>query len=333
MIFGNVILGYDQMCAPSSTSHIDNITSNTISNAYYDDFYITKNTDYALGRNVPTGWDDDTILDGKFDDDTGLTAGNINTPLKGLSGKYILVKRRIKDEYKWITLQAFPTTPPNDTSNTRNASTENEDNPLIQTFKDYTAIPGIEYEYAIVFATKDGEDIQESDYYIVSITPDTDKMSIFTADEMWGTIVTDGFCNNQRNTAPGVINTLNDKYPTIVDHSVSNYETVDVTGEFYPVDSETGCPILDDDPANIREINKQLKKFKDFLMNRKAKILKNVDGRMWFCYVTTPPSDNAKDVYYFREISFGVTEVAEIDDEEELYNSGFISASQEWWNA
>ena len=323
MIFGNVILGYDQMCAPNSASHIDDITSITIGNAYIDDFYVTKDTDSELGKTVPKTWDENTILDGKYDVTTGLTAGNINIPMSELGGSKYLVKRKAKDSNKWITLKVYSIDPP-----TRSRSIE-EDEPLSNTFKDFTAAPGEDYQYAIVFVNEAGE---ESDYYTVSITPDTEKLVICTADEMWGTIVTDGFCNNQRNTAPGVINTLNDKYPTIVDNSVSNYETVDVTGEFYPIDTETGCPILDEDPENIKMMNRELKKFKDFLMNRKAKILKNVDGRMWFCYVTTPPTDNAKDVYYFREISFGVTEIADIDDEEELYNSGFITAGEKWWS-
>lgn len=329
MIFGNVILGYDQMSVPSSTSHIDNITSTTLSNAYMDDFYLTEDTDSALGNNVPENWDENTILDAKFEDSTGLTAGNINVSIEELSGGNYVIKRRVADSNKWITMYVYPFVNPNSGNNTRGA---NEDTPTSNTFTDYTCAAGVEYEYAIVFVKGDKpEEREEGDYYTVKITPDTDRLIICTGDELWGTILTDGFCDNQRNTAPGVINTLNDKYPTIVDNSVANYETVNVSAEFYPID-ENGCLEIPDNPEDRRAALKDIKKFKDFLMNRKAKILKNIDGRMWFCYVTTPPSDNAKDVYYFREISFGVTEVADVEDQEELYNSGFITATEDWWN-
>lgn len=331
MIFGNTILGYDQMSVPSSISHIDDITSTSLSNAYMDDFYLTKDTEYIMGNTVPSGWDDNTILDATYE--SSLSAGNVDVNL-GDYTHYIIKRRNVDgNSNKWITLFAYELKPDNDI--VTNAVNDG-DNPFENSFVDYSCIPGDEYEYAVVFAKVEDngsgdKTITEGDYYTVNITPDINKLVICTSDELWSTALTDGFCDNQRNTAPGVVNTLNDKYPTIVDNSVANYETVNVTAEFYPTD-ENGCIIFPDNPDDQRATMRDIKKFKDFLMNRKSKILKNIDGRMWFCYVSTPPSDNARDIYYLREISFGVTEIADIEDQEELYNSGFINAGEEWWN-
>ena len=239
-----------------------------------------------------------------------------------IAGNHIIIKRKIADTMHWITLHAYYIRP----DEVRSGEIIRHYGDLMQTFIDYTAAPGIEYEYAIVPVINH----QEGSYYGTKITPETKKLVICTSAELWATLYTDGFCDNQRNTAPGVINTLNDKYPTIVDNSMSNYETVNVTAEFYPVE-EDECTIHID-PENPSDIMRNLKRFKDFLMNRKNKFLKNLDGRMWFCYVTTPPSDNAKDIYWNRQITFGVTEIADVENEEALYNAGFITATSEWWN-
>ena len=170
----------------------------------------------------------------------------------------------------------------------------------------------------------------EGNYYISKITPMTDRLVICSHDTLYATIYTDGNCDNQRNIGPGVFNTLNGKYPTFVDNTLANYETVNVTGEFYKSDEES-CGY--DDSVEAAPYNMlHSKKFKDFLMNRKPKFLKNIDGRVWFCYVTTPPSDNARDNYWTREVTFGVTEFADIEDEEYLYDAKFITAPKEWWN-
>ena len=322
MIFGSAILGADVLSVPNAMSNISNITSCTIGNAYINDFFITENTEYILDNTVPMEWDNDTILHAKYDDDTGLTAGSVNFRFEDIAGRHMLIKRRIKDSMKWITLHAYYIRL-DEEDEQGNIIRHYED--LLRTFIDYTCAPGVEYEYALVPVLEGGE----GSYYISSITPETDKLVICTAYELWSTLFTDGKCDNQRNTAPGVVNTLNDKYPTIIDNSISNYETVNVTAQFFP--SEDGCHI-DIDPENPSNMMRLLKRFKDFLMNRKNKFLKNTDGRMWFCYVTTPPSDNARDIYWDREITFGVTEVADVEDEEALYGAGFISATSEWWN-
>lgn len=306
------ILGADTLSPTLSPSGIDGINSITVGNAYIDDLYITLDTSYTLGTVLPTGWDASTKFYAKYD--TNLSAGNVDFDLSDVLGSYILIKRRIKDSFDWITLEAFPI---------NSAQDFNKLN-----FTDYTAAPKTEYEYRLV-PIIDGK---EGTYYNSYITPDTDKLVIVDGTKaLWATILTDGFANSQRNSPPGVIEPLNSKYPVIVHNGMANYDTVSITAGWFPTE-EDHCT-LQIGPEYDGWVAKYAKRFMDFLTNKRVKMLKNVDGRMWLCYVTTLPANNARDVYWDREITFGVTEVGDVEDERVLYDAELINAPERWWNS
>jgi hypothetical protein len=109
---------------------------------------------------------------------------------------------------------------------------------------------------------------------------------------------------------------------------MANYDTVTVTAGWFP--GEDDCNLMIGEEYD-HWVSKYAKQFMDFLTNRKIKMLKNIDGRMWLCYVTTLPANNARDVYWDREITFGVTEIGDVEGEKELYDAGFIDADERWW--
>ena len=306
------MLGADTLSPTLSPSGIDGINSITVGNAYINDLYITLDTSYVLGTTLPDSWDANTKFYAKYD--TNLSAGNVDFDLSDVLGSYVLIKRRIKDTFDWITLDAFP------------ISSSQDFNKL--NFTDYTAAPKVEYEYALVPIIDD----MEGTYYTSTITPDTEKLVIVDGTlALWATIVTDGFANSQRNSAPGVIEPLNSKYPVIVHNGMANYDTVSITAGWFPTE-EDHCT-LQIGPEYDGWVAKYAKRFMDFLTNKRVKMLKNVDGRMWLCYVTTLPANNARDVYWDREITFGVTEVGDVEDERVLYDAGLINAPERWWNS
>ena len=309
MFFLGTILCADILSPALSPNEISNITSITVSNAYYDKLYVTKDTDYSLNTPIPTAWDNDTILNADYNNT--LTAGNLDIPFDEIEGGYLLIKRHIRNKLKWITLQAYPITSRED---------------LFTSFIDQTASPGTEYEYAAV-PFKDGSELG---YFSSIITPGTDRLIIVDATALWATIVTDGFCNSQRNSPPGVVEPINSKYPVIIHNGMANYDTVNVTAGWFPVD-EDGCSILVGEEYSAW-VSRYAKEFMDFLTNKKVRLLKNVDGRMWLGYTTTLPSNNARDVYWDREITFGITEIADVEDERALYDAGLIDAPEQWWN-
>ena len=309
MLFFSSIMCGDISTATVSPSNVHDINKIQISNAYFDDLFVTQNTDYTPTTVIPEDWDYDTIMHAKFD--KNLTAGSVDFEFDQIKGSYLLIKRRLTDTFHWITLHAYEI---------------NEYDDLNVAFTDYTAAPRIEYEYAAVPIIS----YTEYNYYTSVITPDTDKLVIVNKNAVWATIVTDGFANSQRNSPPGVIEIMNSKYPTIIHNGAANYDTVTVTAGWFPTD-DSGCTIMIDEEYS-GWVAKYGKKFMDFLTDRTIKMLKNVDGRMWLCYVTTLPTNTARETYWDREITFGVTEIADPEDERTLYDAGLISAEERWWN-
>ena len=309
MYFLGSILCADILTPVLSPSDVSNITSITVSNAYVDQLRVTKDTDDPLATNIPTAWDNDTIFNADYNDN--LTAGNVDFPFDEVVGGYLLIKRHIRNKLKWITLQAYPIHTKED---------------LFKSFIDQTAAPGVEYEYAAVPYNNGSE----YGYYSSIITPDTDRLVVVDSTALWATICTDGFANSQRNSPPGTIEPLNSKYPTIIHNGMANYDTVSITAGWFPT-AEDGCTILVGEEYSAW-VSRYAKEFMDFLTNKHVRLLKNVDGRMWLGYTTTLPANNARDVYWDREITFGITEIADVEDERALYDAGLIDAPEQWWN-
>ena len=304
------VLGADTLSPTLSPNIVDGINSITVGQAYIDDLFITLDTGYALSPVISNNWDANTQFHAKYD--STLSAGNVDFDLNKLIGSNVLIRRRIKDTFNWITLEAYKISTPQDISNL--------------SFTDYTAAPGTEYEYAMVPIINESE----WSYYTESITPKTEKLVIVDCDALWSTIITDGFANSQRNTAPGVVEPINSKYPVIVHNGMANYDTVSITAGWFP--SEEDDCTLQIGPEYDHWVSKYAKRFMDFLTNKQIKMLKNVDGRMWLCYVTALPSNSARNVYWDREITFGVTEIADVEDERVLYDAGLINAPERWWS-
>ena len=303
LLLGSTILGGDIMSIPCTPTNIDNINYIKIENAIYDALYVTKNVTDELTPEFPDEWDFDTILYAKFDGDT--SAGNVNWSLETVS--HVLIKRRKADEFTWITLSVTD----------------------INTVEDFD-ISGVDvtcgfadYQYAVV-PIMNGI---EGNYSYTDVTVTADCMLIADDEQTWVTTLTDGFCDAVSNVPSSTVVTMYDKYPTIIRNSDANYETVSVSASFMEFDKEK-CEIVDEDIRRLR----YLKECKAFLNNGKEKFLRNIDGRIWLVYITTPPTDSADGHYKNRRLDFECTEVGDPTLESDLYYAGFITATEAWWN-
>lgn len=311
MFLGATFLCGDAMSVPCTPTNIDHINYVEIGNGEFDDLYITKDTSAILTEKPPENWDFDTILHAKFDGNT--LAGNVEWSVNTVST--LLIKRRKVGEFQWITLM------------TNQITTTDDFNVK---FKDVTGTDSVHYEYAAVPILNG----TEGNYSYTDVTCKNRFLVIADEDEIWSTVATDGFCDAVSNVPSSTIVTMNDRYPTVIRNTDANYETVTVTANFVPttIDEETGCIHLKIDNNTHDVYAKYSKQFKKFLNNGKTKLLKNIDGRAWLCYITTPPTDSADGNYLNRKLSFEVTELGSIESEEDLYNAGFITAGEEWWN-
>ena len=147
-------------------------------------------------------WDFDTILWAKFNNTTN--AGNVDWSLETTS--HIVLKSRTEGNFKWKTLIVKPIH-------------ELEDFEI--NYPDYFIASGQPVEYAIVpvFYGCEGT------YSITSVTSKFSKMFIIEDEIVWGTEITDGYCDTTRNIPSSNVELLDRKYPIFIRNTIANYDT------------------------------------------------------------------------------------------------------------
>lgn len=308
MLFcGSNFVGGESACALTPTG-IENINYVELKNGIYDDLYITKTTDFEMSKECPKQWDFDTVLWAEFNGNTN--AGNIDWNLENTS--HIILKCRNEGDFKWKTIAVKEVRSLND---------------FAINYPDYLIASGQTVEYAIVNVLYGSE----GNYATTKITPKFTKMFLIEDGIVWGTDITNGYCNTTRNTPSSAVELLNSKYPIFVRNTMANYNTGTCTGSFVPLDEES-CEFAYAGQCDYQRIKYQ-KDFMDFICDGVPKILKMPDGRMWIVQVSSSPTDSAKQNYNDREISFSWVEIGDADSEEDLYYLGLSDVSPEWWNS
>ena len=306
-ICGSGFVGGELACALTPTG-IENINYVELKNGIYDDLYITKATDFELSNECPKEWDFDTILWAKFNGNTN--AGNVDWNLETTS--HIVLKSRNEGEFKWKTIFVKEVHDIND---------------FVINYPDYFIASGQTVEYAIV----NGLYGSEGNYATTKITPKFTKMFLIEDNIVWGTNITDGYCDTTRNIPSSNVELLNRKYPIFVRNTIANYDTGTCKGSFVPLVDEESCELAYDSEYDYQRIKYQ-REFMDFITDGVPKIFKMPDGRLWIIQVTPNPTDTANQHYNNREISWTWVEIGDVNSEEDLYYLGLSDVTQEWWN-
>lgn len=304
---GSNFVGGNLACAITPTG-IKNINYIELSNGIYDDLFVTKDVEFNINNIILNEWDFNTILYAKFNNSTN--AGNVDWNLQTVS--HVILKSRKVGTFKWKTIAVKEVHSIED---------------FIINYSDYSVASGEEREYAIVpvyYGT-------EGNYSTSVIKPKYDKMFIIEGDTVWGTPITDGFCDTTRNIPSSTIELLNSKYPIFIRNTIANYDTGTCTGSFVPTTGEDNCNLAYDKEYDYQRITYQ-KEFIDFLSDGVPKILKLQDGRMWIIQIMPNPTDNADAVYNNRKITFSWVEIGDVNSEEDLYYLGLSDVSPEWWS-
>jgi len=306
-ICGSNFVGGALACAITPTG-IENINYVELKNGIYDDLYITKDTSFELSNECPKEWDFDTVLWAKFNGDTN--AGNVDWNIETTS--HIVLKCRPEGEFKWKTIFVKEIHDIDD---------------FVINYPDYFVASGQAMEYAIVNVLYGSE----GNYATTKITPKFSKMFLIENGTVWGTEITDGYCNTTRNIPSANVELLNNKYPIFVRNTIANYDTGTCAGSFVPPVDEKACELAYDTKYDYQRIKYQ-REFMDFICDGIPKILKMPDGRLWIIQVTPNPTDTAKQNYNDREISWSWVEIGDVNSEEDLYYLGLSDVSSEWWS-
>lgn len=306
-ICGSNFVGGALACAIMPTS-LDNIDYIELKNGIYDDLYITRNTKFDLTNEVPQQWDFDTYLWAKFNYDTH--AGNIDWDLETTS--HIILKSRVSGQFRWKTIVV------------KEINTIED---FVINYPDYYVASGQPVEYAVVNILYGAE----GTYATTKVVSIFTKMFLVEHQTVWGTEITEGYCDTTRNIPSSTVPLLKDKYPIFIRNSMANYDTGNCEGSFVPLVDDTECELAYDDQYDYMRIAYQ-RDFMNFLCDGVPKVLKLPDGRLWIVQVTPNPTDTANDSYKDREISFQWVEVGDINSEEDLYYLGLSDIEEQWWN-
>ena len=218
-ICGSNFVGGALACALTPTG-IENINYVELKNGIYDDLYITKATDFELSHQCPQEWDFDTVLWAKFNNTTD--AGNVDWNLETTS--HIILKSRTEGNFEWKTIAVKEV---------------NSTDDFVINYPDYFVASGQPVEYAIVPVLYG----QEGIYASTSVTSKFDKMFLIEGNTVWGTEITDGYCDTTRNIPSSNVELLHRKYPIFVRNTIANYDTGNCKGAFVPLIEEEGCEL------------------------------------------------------------------------------------------
>ena len=278
-------------------TNVNNLTTTKIQNGIFDHFNVTRDISFDYSSIVPVEWDTDTLMDADFAGNT--SAGNVEQVTAGVTS--VRIKRRIKGTFDWITIREIPVTKPED---------------LSFVITDNLNAYNVEYEYAYV-PMMEGV---EGSYIIGSIFSKFEGVFICDIDTVFKFYAGVEYDGNDAVQQVGVFQPFNRKYPIIVSNSVMQYQTGSIGGWVLPEDYE------DTHVFDRSKIVKEKEVLLNFLMNKKPKILKDMNGNNWLVYFTGNPTVTYDNNYGqgMLKVSAKWTEVGDPNDKTDLYENGLI---------
>ena len=299
------LIGYN-FCSDSNTldptpTDVNNLTYARVQNGIFDHFNVSRDTSFDYNSVIPTDWDVNTVMNADFAGTT--SAGNVAQVASGVTS--VRVKRRIKGSFDWVTIREIPVNSPEDMS---------------FVITDNLNAYNVEYEYAFVPVMED----VEGNYIIESILSKFEGVFICDIDtvfKFYGGVEYDG---NDAVQQVGVFQPYNRKYPVIVSNSIVQYQTGSIGGWVLPEDYE------DTHVFDRAKIVKEKELLLNFLMNKKPKIIKDMNGNNWLVYFTGNPSITYDNNYGqgMLKVSAPWTEVGNPNSKDDLYENGLISTKR-----
>ena len=295
------LVGYN-FCADGNAldptpTNINDITFTKVQNGIFDHFNVSQDTSFDYSSIIPTDWDTDTWMNASFAGNT--SAGNVAQVATGVTS--IRVKRRIKGTFDWITIREIPVAKPED---------------LSFVITDNLNAYNVEYEYAYVPMMED----VEGNYIVESILSKFEGVFICDIDTVFKFYAGVEYDTNDAIQQVGVFQPYNRKYPIVVSNSIMQYQTGSIGGWVLPEDYE------DTHVFDRSKIVKEKEVLLNFLMNKKPKILKDMNGNNWLVYFTGNPSVTYDNNYGqgMLKVSAKWTEVGDPNDKTDLYENGLI---------
>ena len=295
------LIGYN-FCADGNAldptpTDVNNITYTRVQNGIFDHFNVSRDTSFDYSSIIPTDWDINTLMNADFAGN--VFAGNVAQVASGVTS--VRIKRRVKGTFDWIMLREIPVSKPED---------------LSFVITDNLNAYNVEYEYAYVPVMED----VEGSYIIESILSKFEGVFICDIDTVFKFYAGVEYDGNDAVQQVGVFQPFNRKYPIIVSNSITQYQTGSIGGWVLPEDYE------DTHVFDRSKIVKEKEVLLNFLMDKKPKILKDMNGNNWLVYFTGNPTVTYDNNYGqgMLKVSAQWTEVGDPNDKTDLYENGLI---------
>ena len=280
-------------------TNLNNIQQTIINNAIFEHINITKDVNFNYNKELPT-WDFNTILDCDFEN--GTSAGNVDFTLDQLTS--IKIKRRKKGDFNWITIRDIPI---------------NSRSDLNIISRDYLVPTQEEFEWALV-PNLNGV---EGDYIIGSLSTDFNGVFISDITNSFKLDANISYGSRTSNQAIGQITSLGRRYPIIIKNGNLSYETGSISGMIL------GDSFNKNGNINRKEIVNSMNNFLNFLKNGNPKIIKDWNGNIYMVMIVGNPTVSYNNNYGMgiSTVNFEWVEQGKYDNENDLYNNGFIEIS------
>lgn len=287
----------DINCIDPVPTDLNGITYTMVQNGIFDHLNIDQSTDKEYTPEKPLMWDYSTILNANFD--CNIKGGNIDDIFANVTS--LRVKRRKVGEFEWITLFDAP----------------------ISTFEDlkFDEVDmlnqhGVEYQYAIIPMTNS----IEGDYAINTVESWFDGVFICDHDTIFKFYAGVSYGETEVVQRTGIFEPLATKYPIVVANALTGYSKGSMQG------TVTSKQYLEDRILDRFEEQEFRKDILDFMLNKRAKLLKDWNGNVWLMIIIDSPT-----VSYTSEIGMGVAsinanwaEIGDFDSEADLVSTGIL---------
>lgn len=268
-----------------------------LTNGIFDHWYATNDVSQSYSSVIPTEWDFLTIMNANFNGN--IRAGNLAGELLTVDG--FRVKRRKTDEFDWITIKYIP----------------KED---IEGFSfivnDNIAQNLTEYEYAIVPVSGG----TEGNYISDTISTKFNGVFICDMDTIYRFYAGVSLGSQERVQKVGVFEPYGRKYPVVVSNGLVNYTTGSIAGTVLPND------YLENRVLDKQAMIKEREQLKDYLTNKKPKIIKEWNGNMWLVMIVDNPVTNFAEGSgaSIGSVSASWVEVGDANSQKDLVETGIL---------
>lgn len=264
-----------------------------LENGVYDEIYLDSNEDLEYTTAIPD-WGHTTVLDAKFNDN--ILAGNVNFTISSISGM-IVKKRRIGD-YKWTTIYKTDI---------------HSEEDLSFYYNDFIVASRTRYEYAAIPILNGAE----GTYQTIQVDVDFNGAFIIDQEKTYNVLLDVRSDSLTRPVYANIVEPVNSKYPYVHYYSKAQYDKFNLTGAFIELKKELGY-------WDVENGSHYRKEFRDFIGNKRSKIVKFDDGRIYMACVIDSINESRQGHDDLIHTTLQCIEVGDVYDNADLYYHGFV---------